>query len=70
MELLGRMPKNFALSGKNAKRYFDKSGHLKHIRGLNYWPIKKVLMEKYHIKEKDATDLANFLTPMLTWYPT
>ena len=34
MELLGKMPKNLALSGKNSKRFFDKSGHLQRIRGL------------------------------------
>ena len=39
MELLGRMPKNMALSGKNANEFFDKSGGLKNIRGLNYWPL-------------------------------
>jgi serine/threonine-protein kinase SRPK3 len=69
MELLYRMPKNFALSGKNASRFFDNSGHLKNIRGLQYWPIKKVLVEKYRIKEAEAQSLADFLTPMLQWYP-
>jgi serine/threonine-protein kinase SRPK3 len=54
MELLGRMPRNMAISGKRSKRFFDKTGHLRRIRGLNYWPIKKVLMEKYKFKEKEA----------------
>ena len=54
MELLGRMPKNMALSGKNSKKYFDNNGHLKKISGLNYWPLKKVLMEKYKIRENEA----------------
>jgi hypothetical protein len=31
MEILGKMPKNMALSGKNSKRFFDPSGHLKKI---------------------------------------
>jgi serine/threonine protein kinase len=69
MELLGRMPKNMALSGKNSTQFFDKSGSLKNIRGLNYWPLQKVLMEKYRIKEKHAVELSEFLRPMLTWYP-
>jgi len=34
MEILGKMPKNFALSGKHSNRYFDSSGHLQKIRGL------------------------------------
>ena len=54
MELLGRMPRNLALSGKRYKRFFDKSGHLRKIRGLNYWPLKKVLVEKYRFKEVEA----------------
>jgi serine/threonine-protein kinase SRPK3 len=70
MELLGRMPKNLAFSGKNSKAFFDRSGHLKKIRGLNFWPLKKVLMEKYRIKEKEAQGLSDFLIPMLSWYPT
>lgn len=68
MELLGRMPKNMALSGKNSTQFFDKTGSLKNIRGLNYWPLEKVLMEKYRIKEKNAKELAAFLKPMLSWY--
>lgn len=69
MELLGRMPKNMALSGKNSKKYFNSQGHLRRISGLNYWPLKKVLMEKYRIKEEEAQALSDFLVPMLEWYP-
>lgn len=67
MELLGRMPKNLALSGKNSKKFFDSKGHLRRISGLNFWPLKKVLVEKYRIKEDEATALADFLLPMLSW---
>ena len=69
MELLGRMPKNMALSGKHSKKYFNSQGHLRRISGLNYWPLKKVLMEKYRIKEEEAQALSDFLVPMLAWYP-
>lgn len=69
MELLGRMPKNMALSGKNSKKFFDSHGHLRKISGLNFWPLKKVLMEKYKIKENEAIALSDFLLPMLEWYP-
>jgi len=58
-----------ALGGKHSKKFFDKSGHLKKIRGLNYWPLKKVLIEKYRIKEKEALAFADFLTMMLDWNP-
>lgn len=69
MEILGKMPKNLALSGKHSKRYFDDSGHLQKIRGLQHWPVKKVLMEKYKMKEDEASMLSDFLLPMLEWYP-
>lgn len=67
MELLGRMPKNLAFSGKNSRKFFDSRGHLRRISGLNFWPLKKVLVEKYRIKEEEALALADFLIPMLTW---
>lgn len=69
MELLGRMPVTMSLSGKNSKKFFDRTGHLRRIRGLNYWPLKKVLMEKYRFKEREALEFADFLKPMLEWDP-
>jgi serine/threonine-protein kinase SRPK3 len=68
MELLGRMPKNLALSGKNSRKFFDSRGRLRRISGLNYWPLRKVLTDKYRFKEKEANALADFLTPMLKWH--
>ena len=69
MEILGPMPKNMALSGKHHKSFFDKTNHLKRIRGLRLWPLKKVLMEKYKMKESEAESFSDFLLPMLEWYP-
>ena len=69
MELLGRMPKNVALSGKNYKRFFGSNATLRKIKGLNFWPLKKVLVEKYRFKEEEATSFAEFLIPMLDWDP-
>ena len=69
MELLGRMPSNLALGGKLSKKFFDKSGFLKRIKGLNYWPLKKVLVEKYKFREKEAYQFADFLERMLAWDP-
>ena len=31
MELLGRMPRDFALSGKKSRRYFNRAGFLRKI---------------------------------------
>ncbi len=69
MELLGRMPRNMAIGGRLAKKFFDRTGHLRRIRGLNYWPLKKVLCEKYRFKEYEAQAFADFLLPMLAWDP-
>ena len=69
VELLGPCPKNMALAAKHSWRFFDKTGHLRKIRGLNHWPLERVLMEKYKFKWSEAEPLADFLMKMLTWYP-
>ena len=63
------MPKNMALSGKSSREFISSKEHLRNIQGLNYWPLKKVLQEKYRIKEAEAIAFADFLKPMLEWYP-
>ena len=69
IELVGKMPKNFALSGSYSMKYFNKNGKLKRIRKLVYYPLIKVLTEKYHFKEKEAKALSDFIMPMLEYYP-
>ena len=69
MELLGRMPKSMANSGQRSRKYFNSAGHLRHIRGLNFWPLKKVLQEKYKFNEVEAQAFTDFLVPMLVWDP-
>jgi serine/threonine-protein kinase SRPK3 len=69
MELLGRMPRDFALSGQRSRRYFTRAGFLRKISGLNYWPLKNVLCEKYKFNEKESIAFAEFLEPMLRWDP-
>ena len=69
MELLGRMPRSLATAGKHSRRFFDSSGHLRRIRGLNYWALSKVLQQKYKFKPKEAKAFADFLIPMLAWDP-
>lgn len=68
MELLGRMPKNLALSGKHSKKYFDSRGNLRRIKDLRFWPVKKVLTDKYKIREHEAQAFSDFLLPMLEWH--
>jgi len=69
IELLGHIPKKLALSGINSKEYFDRQGNLKKIKGFHYWPLRCVLVEKYHVREHEAEGLTGFLLPMLNFYP-
>lgn len=36
---------------------------------MNYWPLHKVLEEKYKFKSSEAKAFADFLLPMLEWDP-
>ncbi|KAJ0974125.1 hypothetical protein J5N97_016090 [Dioscorea zingiberensis] len=69
MELLGMMPRKIALGGRYSREFFNRYGDLRHIRRLRFWPINKVLMEKYDFSEQDANDMANFLIPILDFVP-
>jgi len=69
VELLGPMPRNFAFESKNFERFLNKKGRFKRIHDLKYWPLKDVLIEKYRFKEQEAQGLADFLMPMISWYP-
>jgi len=69
IELLGKPPKGFAMSGKLSKEYFKPNGDLKYIAEYNFWPLERVLAEKYKFHKKDAEEAAAFIKPMLTWIP-
>ncbi|XP_068310560.1 uncharacterized protein [Pyrus communis] len=69
MELLGTIPRKTALGGKYSRDFFNRYGDLKHIRRLRFWPLNKVLTEKYAFSEQDANDMAEFLVPILDFVP-
>ncbi|KAD7479667.1 hypothetical protein E3N88_02803 [Mikania micrantha] len=69
MELLGMMPRKIALGGRYSRELFNRHGDLRHIRRLRFWPLHKVLKEKYEFSEQDANDLADFLVPILDFVP-
>lgn len=58
IELLGRMPKRISSSGKYAKDYFNRHGELRHIKKMRFWPLEKVLQEKYHLPEAEVCLIA------------
>jgi len=61
MELLGRMPRAMAQGGSKFHKLFNKNSSLKRINGLNFWPLHKVLHEKYRFKLEEAKAFADFL---------
>ncbi|KQJ91378.1 SRSF protein kinase 1 [Brachypodium distachyon] len=69
METLGKMPKKIASSGTHSKVYFDRHGDLKRIRRLKFWPLERVLVERYNFTETDANGFADFLRPILDFTP-
>ncbi|KAJ6819710.1 putative protein kinase superfamily protein [Iris pallida] len=69
MELLGKMPRKNAFTGSRSKDYFDRHGDLKRIRRLKYWPLDRLLAEKYKFSSSDARDFAEFLCPLLDFAP-
>ncbi|KAK7272195.1 hypothetical protein RJT34_28647 [Clitoria ternatea] len=69
MELLGMMPRKIALGGRYSRDFFNRYGDLRHIRRLRFWPLNKVLMEKYDFSEQDASNMADFLVPLLDFVP-
>lgn len=69
MELLGKMPRKIAISGSRSKDYFDRYGDLKRIRRLKYWPMDRLLTEKYKFTESDAKQFSEFLCPLLDFAP-
>ncbi|XP_057423562.1 uncharacterized protein LOC130717372 [Lotus japonicus] len=69
MELLGMMPRKIALGGRYSRDFFNRYGDLRHIRRLRFWPLNKVLMEKYDFSEQDANSMTDFLVPILDFVP-
>jgi hypothetical protein len=68
-ETLGKMPKNFALSGKYSRDFFNKNGLLLKIKDTEDYPIHKILMSDCNFDEKDALEIEEFLKPMLEYNP-
>lgn len=55
MELLGRMPRRVCSTGKYAKDYFNRHGELRHIKKLRFWPLDRVLQEKYDFPRQEVS---------------
>ncbi|KAK7262773.1 hypothetical protein RJT34_30353 [Clitoria ternatea] len=69
MELLGKMPRKIAIGGAKSKDFFDRHGDLKRIRRLKFWPLNKLLVERYKFSESDAHEFSEFLQPLFEFAP-
>uniref|UniRef100_A0AAQ4RLD1 non-specific serine/threonine protein kinase n=1 Tax=Gasterosteus aculeatus aculeatus TaxID=481459 RepID=A0AAQ4RLD1_GASAC len=69
IELLGKIPRHYALSGKYSQEYFTKRGDLKHITKLKPWGLLEVLVDKYEWPREEAECFTDFLLPMLELIP-
>lgn len=58
-----------ALGGRYSRDFFNRQGELRHIRRLRFWPLSKVLMEKYDFSEEDAIAMQEFIIPILEFVP-
>ncbi|QCD88080.1 Protein kinase [Vigna unguiculata] len=69
MELVGKIPPKIALGGRYSREFFNRHGDLRHISNLRFWPMDKVLMDKYNFSEQDTKDMVDFLVPILDFVP-
>ncbi|XP_068576480.1 SRSF protein kinase 3-like [Cebidichthys violaceus] len=69
IELLGSLPSQFVLSGRNSKQYFNHKGQLRHISKLKPWTLFEILLEKYEWPREEATNFSSFLLTMLELLP-
>ncbi|CAK7343332.1 unnamed protein product [Dovyalis caffra] len=58
-----------AQGGRYSRDFFNRYGDLRHIRRLRFWPLNKVLVEKYEFSEQDANEMTEFLIPILDFVP-
>ena len=54
IELLDHLPRSVATTGRHARELFTREGALRHIHRLNYWPLHRVLEEKYKFTREEV----------------
>lgn len=70
MELLGPIPREILSCSVLEEYYFDEEGQLINFPELNELSLVDTLMQTYHFPPQNATELAEFLMPMLELDPT
>jgi serine/threonine-protein kinase SRPK3 len=62
--------KNWLETNPKVWKFYNKKNYkLKNIAKLHEWPMYKVLLEKYRLKDSEARSLSEFLLCMLKWKP-
>ncbi|XP_056129061.1 SRSF protein kinase 3-like [Lampris incognitus] len=69
IELLGPLPSEFALSGRNSKQFFNHKGQLRHISKLKPWSLYEILLDKFEWPQEQAIQFSSFLLTMLELVP-
>lgn len=54
IELLDHIPRSVATAGRYAREVFTREGRLRHIHRLNFWPLDRVLEEKYKLPREEV----------------
>lgn len=71
IEMLGPMPRAFAMGGNFFDKFFKKAGNdyiFAHIGGLVHFPLERILIEKHRLVPQEASMLADFLMQILKWF--
>ena len=48
------MPKKISGGGRFSKDFLNRHGELRHIKSLRFWPLDKVLTEKYNMPDAEV----------------
>ena len=75
MEMLGPMPKKFAIQVNMFDHYFMKNPktgkyYFRRIHDLKPIVLEEILIHRYFFKPKEANVFADFLMKILKWYPS
>lgn len=69
IELLGRIPVSVIRQGVHSLEFFNSRGELRRISRLRPWDLRSVLTQKYNFSEAEASEITDFLLPMLELNP-
>ena len=58
-ELVGRPPRRVWSAGKRSREFFSRTGDLRRIRRLKFWPLDAVLHEKYGMERDEVSFFLN-----------